>query len=177
MENGIVSMYNGDTLDKLVELSRNQLMSTENLRNEVKGQSQKLDDMIGIVDGLERWKDEQVKNAIVSPDDAEHIRKEIGIRVYKVLGLGRRGSKLTNEDMRKRNVYASPFFRAIHNDLKSKFRVGGYKYVRVCDYDKCLDFVDTWYPEDFDELMADGEANWEANHPGMSVKEYLGTLF
>lgn len=177
MDNELLNHNYEDNLDKLIEISRNNAISTNNLIQQVGNHTQQLGVINDALLDLATRMKEREENELVSPRQADVIKKHINGRVAKVLGLRKSDGKYTKESKAASVVYSPLFHTKLYRFLYDHFEVSSHKEIRATDFNKAIEMIDTWTPLNLEELKNDAEENWEIRHPGKSAKAYLGLLF
>lgn len=185
MDNGIMfgGMQTRD-LDKLVEISSNNVIATQNLTQQVGINTKRIEshelrlssgeDAIAVL--TERFEKHE-QDEEISSKQAGKIRTAVNRHIGKLLGIKKERNRITLETKKKANVYGPLFYSRIYGDLENRFEVDDYKCIKAVDFQAALDYVRSWTPEDgVEALMREAEDNWRANNPGQSLESYLGKL-
>jgi len=168
-------LNHGFNIDALLEISRNNAISTTNLIHQVGEQNVKLDAISNMVTDLAGWKERREQEEMLSPKQAKAIHRRVNRRVYNLLGLKRENGKLTEESKRMRKVYGGLYFSRLWAYIKDEFDVEEYAEIPAIHFSDAKDKIDSWEPADgFEALNREAEENWNVNHPDTPVNEYLG---
>ena len=171
-------------LDKLVEISGNNVIATQNLTQQVGRNTQRIesletrfesrDDTIAeLAERLEKHEREEE----LSSKQAGKIRKRINEHIGRMLGIKKERNRITFGTKKKSNVYGPLFRSRIYTDLMHHFEVDDYKDIKAVNFQDALEYIRTWTPEGgVETLMREAEDNWRANNPGQSLEEYLEVL-
>lgn len=167
-----------DELMVLLEMSRNNVISSTNLANAVRQTSQRLDRDEQEIGDLKNRLALHEQSETISSKQARNLGREVNRRVYKLIGASKRNGRVAEESKRVSKVYSPLFHSMLWNALKDKFEVDHHSDIRATQYEEAVNYVRSWEPVDgIDATKREAEGNWEANHPGHSVREFLGSLF
>lgn len=177
MSNEITTVQQSD-IDKLIEISRNNAISTGALIEKTNMNTRAIEEQCQAIADLTDRMNLREQNEMLSPSQKKALKRDVGATVYGTLGLRKSKGKLTSDSKRKRNIYGSLFFARLYSELNNRFDVSHYEEIRAIDYNDAKDFVRSWVPMGgVEALKREAEDNWTANHPDMSLEEYLQVLF
>lgn len=162
-------------IDLLLELSKQNVVTSSNLIETTNRHTQKISELeVGYNDLINRISHYE-QNAKLESEQRRHMCKEVHSRVYALIGTRMRRGKVTLETKKTNSVYTSLFHERIWGALHERFKVAEYQDIRAIDYDDAITFIKNWVPEEgIDALKDEAEDNWSANHPGLSIDEFLG---
>lgn len=172
-------------LDAAVKMSENNVYAIDGLANIVCRDTQRIDRLEQNDEGMGQAIRE-IKNRLalheqsetISSKQARNLGREVNRRVYKLIGASKRNGRVAEESKRVSKVYSPLFHSMLWNALKDKFEVDHHSDIRATQYEEAVNYVRSWEPADgIDATKREAEGNWEANHPGHSVREFLGSLF
>lgn len=172
-------------IDMLVEISRNNALSSANLIQQVGLLAQQgNENTLAInrntqeIDDLRNRFTNHEQNETLSDEQRGDVRDAINDRIYKLLGLKKRNGRLTAESRRISNVYSGKFHSAIYRDLYHKFKVTKYSKIRAIDFEEAMRLIENWEPrKGIQDLRVDAEEAWMEKNPGKSLRDYLGVTF
>lgn len=177
MSNELATMRQED-IDKLIEISRNNAMSTGALIERTNMNTRAIEEQGQAIEDLTNRMDLREQNEMLSPSQKRSLKRDVGATVYGILGLKKSKGKLTQDSKGNRNVYGSLFFARLYSELNDRFGVSHYEEIRAIDYNDAKDFVRTWVPMGgVESLKREAEENWGVNHPDVPLNEYLQVLF
>jgi hypothetical protein len=177
MSNEITTVQQSD-IDKLIEISRNNAISTGALIETTNMNTRAIEEQGQAIADLTDRMNLREQNEMLSPSQKKALKRDVGATVYGTLGLKKSKGKLTSDSKRKRNVYGTLFFARLYSELNNRFDVSHYEEIRAIDYNDAKDFVRTWVPMGgVDALKREAEENWGVNHPDISLEQYLQVLF
>ena len=88
------------------------------------------------------------ENSYVDPDDAESLRRAIGARVYKLLGIPRMKKLQTRENIMDIHKYCPMFFSAAYREIPDKGHLGknSYKKTKKKNLAAAFEDIENWIP-------------------------------
>ena len=88
------------------------------------------------------------ENSYVDPDDAESLRRAIGARVYKLLGIPRMKKLQTRENIIDIHKYCPMFFSAAYREIPDKGHLGknSYKKTKKKNLAAAFEDIENWIP-------------------------------
>lgn len=177
MNNEITTVQQVD-IDKLIEISRNNAISTGALIETTNKNALAIETHEQAIADLTNRMDLHEQNEMISPAQKKALRREVGATVYGLLGLRKSKGKLDADSKRMRKVYGSLFFARLYSDLNDRFGVSSYEEIRAIDFNDARDSIREWKPMGgVDALKREAEDNWSVNHPDTPLNEYLQVLF
>ena len=165
----------GFDINALLEISRNNAISTSNLIQKVGNHDQMLAEISTAVGKLTDRMDMREQSEFVTPNQKKMIKKAVGKQVYKLLGIRKRNGRVDPDSKRTRNVYGGLFFSKIYTDLNGRFDASTYEEIKAAKFDDAMAFIRSWPNDNIDDIKREAEENWNLAHPETTVDEYLGT--